>query len=119
MGALRRLRRLQDTLARLGEDTRALGHGERGIGLVFEAQDGAALVVIAHPTLETDEAAAGVAVQRGLQRGGIEWRFAEVKTAGRGVHAQPPATGGMNTTVSPSRRGVSQGTKASLTAARS
>ena len=70
--------------------------------LVFEARDGVAFVVIAHPALER-----GVAARRGVgELGAIRVRRERRLAEGERFH--PPATGGMNTTVSPCFSGVCQ-----------
>jgi len=84
----------------LGDDAFALLDRQCLERLVLEALHGAALVVVAHPTLE-----AGVAARRGIGEGvavalGLERPAAEAER----VH-QPPATGGMNTTRSPAVSG--------------
>ena len=70
MGAVRGEDR--EFLAGLGEDARALFVGEQGVGLVFEREDGLALVTIAHPAFKRD-ARAGAFIGEGvLERNGVE-----------------------------------------------
>src|SRR4029079_6074802 len=80
-------------------DTRAFLLGELGEGLVFEAGNCVALVVIAHPAFEGGKSTAGLVAQRALQRRGVERSLAEAEGRERRIH--PPATGGMKTTASP------------------
>ena len=56
------------------DDARAFLLGELGEGFVFEARDGVAFVVIAHPAFEGGEAAAGHVAHLALQRRGVERR---------------------------------------------
>ncbi len=76
-------------------DARAFLFGELGERFVFQARDGVAFVVVAHPAFEGRETAAGLVAHLALQGGGVERLVAEAKR----IH--PPATGGMNTTASP------------------
>src|SRR5690606_38994031 len=88
-------------------------HREGVVGLVLEAGHGAALVVVAHPALERGVSAGGGVGQGALEGFRIDGRGAEDE------HGQPPATGGMNTRLSPSRRGASQSRNSSLMTTRS
>ena len=55
-------------------DARAFLLGELGKGFVFQARDGQAFVVVAHPAFEGREAAAGHVAHFALQRRGVERR---------------------------------------------
>ncbi len=100
--------------ARLGDDALAFAHREFGEGFVFEPGDLAPLVVIADPALE-----GGVATATGITEARLQCRHAErfgAETEAGWLHAQPPATGGMNTTVSPSASGCIQSPNSALIA---
>ena len=103
--------------AGLGDDASAFAHGERLEGLVLEATHLAAFVEVAHPALERRVAAAGRIGERGLQ--GLRIKRLGAERERRHVPPQPPATGGMNTTVSPAASGCSHSPKSPLTATRS
>ena len=104
-----------EALVRLADHPFTLAEGELGIHLVVESGDRQAVVVVPHPSLEGREAAGA--------------RVGQVAPLGRRVDRQlgqretvlhhPPATGGMNTTRSPSRSGWLHGTKSPLQATRS
>src|SRR5579871_1695803 len=63
----------------LGDDPFAFLDRELGVGLVLEALDREALVVVADPALEGREAAAGRILERAPQRGGLERAVAELE----------------------------------------
>src|SRR6188768_2146364 len=74
-------------------DARAFLLGELGEGLVFEACDRVAFVVIAHPAFEGGEPAAAVVAQLALPAPRAERQTTEKKLSGSGGPAHPPATG--------------------------
>ena len=71
--------------------------------LVFQPRDGVAFVVIAHPAFERGVAAARRVAQLAPQRRGVERRVLK-----RNGVSSSAATGGMNTTASPSCSGCDQ-----------
>ena len=95
---------------RFRNDPFTLADGQRLERLVFEAHDTLALVVVPYPALERDVATAGGIRERRAQRGRIERGRCEPE------HRQPPATGGMKTTVSPFLSGVDQSPNSPLMA---
>ena len=97
-------------LHRFADDALSLFHPEALVGLVLQLLHVATIVVIAYPTLETDIATAGLIAQR---RHVVARRH---RAANETKRAHPPATGGMNTTESPSARPVCQSPNSSLTA---
>ena len=104
-----------ETRAGFGDDALTLAYGELLEGLVLEAAYGAALVEVAHPTLEGRVTAAGRVDESACERGRVDGRVAELETA-HGSRSQPPATGGMKTTLSPATNGCSQSPNSPLTA---
>src|ERR1700722_18686054 len=98
--------------ARLRQNARALAQRERCEGFVLEAPHAVALVMIAYRALKADAGATARVRQRGAQSLRIQWRLVQAE----GAH--PPATGGRNTTVSPSANGWRQSPNSSLTATR-
>src|SRR6185312_4827134 len=101
---------------RLGNDPLALLDRQRLEGFVLEPPYAQALVVIAHPTLEGGIAAAGGVAEPGPQGGLIEGGGGKAE---HGSGFYPPATGGMNTTESPSRNCCPQSPNSEFTATRS
>ena len=104
--------------AGLGDDPLALADCELGEGLVFEAHDGQAVVVVADPALERRIAARRRIGQRTALGVDVEGGAAEAEAAHLSGF-QPPATGGMKTTVSPAASGCDQSPNSALTATRS
>ena len=79
----------------LGKDAGAFRHGQRLERFVFEPDDLLALVVIAHPSFETDVAACAAVAQLAARELGIDRGVRQTK------RHHPPATGGMKTMASP------------------
>src|SRR3546814_12679461 len=106
-----------ESLQRLGQHALAFGFGQRCIGFVMQSVDRAAVVVVAHPTLETRIRAGARVVHRLAQRFDREWfrRQRETRHAGG---AQPPLTGGTNAISLPSTSASSQRANASSNAPR-
>src|ERR1700689_2882592 len=100
-------------LARAGEDALTFTQCERREGFVFQSQHAAACVVIAYPALERNVAAARRILHLTAQLFRQQYALTEKKL---GFH--PPATGGRNTTVSPSFSAACQSPNSSLTATR-
>src|SRR5882672_2243366 len=96
----------------LSDNPLTLAGRQRRVGFVFQARDALALIVIAHPALEGGIGAAARIAELSAQCRRVERHRAEAK----GAH--PPATGGRNTTVSPSLSDCDQSAKASLIATR-
>src|SRR5580658_1840539 len=69
-----------DPLTRLGEYALASAHRERLEAFVFQPEYRAALVMVAHPTLERGIAAAGRVLQLGAQLLGLQWRVMQAET---------------------------------------
>ena len=84
--------------------------GELFERFVLEARHVVTFIVIAHPALERGVAARSGVFERCAIRVRRQLRLAE----GERVH--PPATGGMNTTVSPCLSGVRQSLNSALSA---
>ena len=63
----------------LRDDARAFLFGELDEGFVFQARDGVAFVVIAHPAFEGGESAAAVVAQFALQRRRVQRLLAETE----------------------------------------
>src|SRR6266404_235390 len=82
-------------LHRLRQDPVALLDGQRLKGFVLEARNFLTFVVIPDPALEADVASGTAVEQFAAGCCGVDRRFGEAKSH------HPPATGGMNTTVSP------------------
>ena len=99
--------------ARFGDDAFALAHRQRHEGLVFQSSDALALVVIAHPALEGRKSAAAGSASS-ARRACVSSALLLKRNA---VH--PPATGGRNTTLSPSASVCDQSANSSLMATRS
>src|SRR5690606_31302870 len=95
-----------------GEDGLSLACSQGLIGLVFECDDVAPFIVVAHPSFENDARPRSQVVQLPGLYGCIDCRGRKVKAA------HPPDTGGRNTTSSPSCSGFSQSTMRPLTATR-
>src|SRR5207302_316226 len=105
---------------RLAENALALAHGERFEGLVLEPPHALAVARIAHPALEGGVSATGRVGELPAQRLGLNRGAGEAEHGSRPARfAQPPATGGMNTTASPSASGVDQSPNSELIATRS
>ena len=99
-----------ELLDRLIHDALAFLDGECFESLVLQSSDGVTFVVIAHPPLER-RVTAGRGIRKRAPIGvGIQRCRAERK------QSHPPATGGMNTIVSPFATGVSQVANSSLIA---
>jgi hypothetical protein len=97
------------------DDAFALFDRKRLECFIFEVADGVTLVVVAYPTLERRIATRCRVVQPRSQRSFV-YLLAN-KTEGRHVAAdQPPATGGMNTTESPSARRCDHSPNSAFTA---
>src|SRR5450631_920376 len=79
-------------------------------GLVFQPCDLLALVEIAHPAFETDVAAGAQGLQLASRAFRVDGAYRKAK-----IH-QPPATGGMKTTASPSSSFRDQSLNSLLTA---
>src|SRR5690349_14091039 len=94
-------------------DARAFLLGKLRIRFVFQARDGHAFVVIAHPAFERRETAAGDVPHLALQGCSIERCGTELE------RFHPPATGGMKTTASPALSGCDHSPNSELMATRS
>src|SRR5262249_59079479 len=94
----------------------ALARGERLDCLVLGVTAGRALVLVAHPALEHRETATGGIGERRAQARAVDRRAGELEVAH--LSPQPPATGGMKTTASPSRSGVLHSPNSALIATR-
>ena len=84
----------------LVDDARAFFDAQRFKGFIFQAGHRMAFVVVAHPAFKRRIAAAVVVQQFAAQCGPIH------SLMGKAEHDQPPATGGINTTVSPAAKGA-------------
>ena len=73
-------------------------------GLVLQFRDRLAEVMVAHAPFENCQGSRFGRAEPRLQGGGVDGAVGELK------HAQPPATGGMNTTRSPAASGVDRST---------
>ena len=74
----------------LGQDRRALGFGQGDVGLVAQAVHGTAVIVVAHPALETCGGAGARVTQARLQRGGVDRQIRDPETC----HLSPPTPAG-------------------------
>src|SRR5581483_2883136 len=101
-----------------GDDALALFDSERFECLVFEVMDRQAFIVVAHPTFERCVGPGGRIRELLTQGRLIDLLVAETER-GDALHVQPPATGGMNTTKSPSARGFPHSPNSAFTATRS
>ncbi len=115
-----------EALDRLGYDPLAFLHRQRLERLVLQVPNLVPFVVIAHPAFERRIPAALRIRELGAKRGGVDRRMAEAKnthgtksSSERKGGSQPPATGGMNTTASPSASCCDQSPNSVLTATRS
>src|SRR5258705_6781067 len=104
---------------RLGEDALTFANGERLEGLVLQAPYAHALVGIAHPAFERRVSAAGRIGELRAQRLWVDGRVGEAEHGVCGGRPHPPATGGMNTTASPSASGVDHSLNSAFIATRS
>ena len=75
---------------RFCDDTRAFLFRELDEGFVFQARDGVAFVVIAHPAFEGRESAAAVVAHLALQRRGVQRRSLKLKAERWAFIRRPP-----------------------------
>src|SRR5690606_5918268 len=108
-----------ETFDGFADDPLAFLYGQRHEGFVLESRNGLALVVIPHPTFERAVAAAARVAKLRCKRCDVERVGAEAEGAHGSALDQPPATGGMNTTASPSESGCDQSPNSEFTATRS
>src|SRR5450755_2521789 len=92
------------------QDALALLHGQRLKGLILEPRDFLPFVEVPHPALKADIATGAAIEQVAARRLGIDGHLGKAKPH------QPPATGGMKTTASPSARGRDQSQNSLFTA---
>src|SRR5262245_55662087 len=108
--------RHREPLECLAEDLRALFLCYAHVRLVLESEDSGAVVVITDPTFERDTRARGVGLERALELDGIDRTRCDLEAHPPNAKAQPPATGGKNSTSSPADSRTSHAASSSLIA---
>src|SRR5215470_16503554 len=109
-----------EALDRLGNDALALAQAKGLEGFVLQAAYPLPVVAVAHPPFERGVPAASRVGERATQLLGSDRRSAELEGGhGPAARPQPPATGGMNTTASPSASGAVHSRNSALMATRS